>query len=78
MAIRPGKNSHPDQTTLAAALHILKYLKKRRLEHYDNLLVFMRKQVLGGEVLFLPALNFLFMLGLVEYRPKTDVLEYTG
>ncbi|WP_414590540.1 ABC-three component system middle component 8, partial [Anabaena sp. CCY 9614] len=32
----------------------------------------------GGETLFLPSLNFLFLLGLVEYRPKTDAIEYLG
>ena len=31
-----------------------------------------------GDVLFLPALNFLFLMGLVEYRPKTDAVEYVG
>jgi hypothetical protein len=29
-------------------------------------------------VLFLPTLSFLYLLGLVEYRPKTDSLEYVG
>jgi hypothetical protein len=29
-------------------------------------------------VLFLPSLNFLYLLGLVDYRPKTDSVEYSG
>lgn len=29
-------------------------------------------------MLFLPALNLLFLLGLIEYRPKTDAVEYVG
>jgi hypothetical protein len=37
-----------------------------------------KKSVIGGDVLFLPALNLLYLLGLVEYRPKTDALEYVG
>jgi len=34
--------------------------------------------VVGGDVLFLPALNFLYLMGLIEYRPKTDAVEYVG
>jgi hypothetical protein len=29
-------------------------------------------------VLFQPALNFLFLMGLIDYRPKTDAVEYVG
>ena len=29
-------------------------------------------------MLFLPALNFLYLMGLIEYRPKTDAVEYMG
>lgn len=31
-----------------------------------------------GDVLFLPSLNFLYLLGLIEYHPKTDSIEYVG
>jgi hypothetical protein len=63
---------------VAIALVLLGRLKSRRLEEYDALRKYARKAVAGGDVLFLPALNFLFLLGLVEYRPKTDSLEYAG
>lgn len=43
-----------------------------------TLYVNLQKSVIGGEVLFLPALNFLYLMGLIEYRPKTDALEYVG
>jgi hypothetical protein len=42
------------------------------------LLHFARKSVVGGDVLFLPSLDFLFLMGLVEYHPKTDAFEYVG
>jgi hypothetical protein len=45
---------------------------------YDNLRRFARNAVAGGDVLFLPALNFLYLMGLLEYHPKTDALEYVG
>jgi hypothetical protein len=53
-------------------------LKARRLEDYDSLRKYAKKAVAGGDVLFLPALSFLYLLGLIEYRPKTDAVEYVG
>ncbi len=76
--LRPTKHSHPDRTVVGVALVLLGRLKSRRLDEYDALRKFARKAIAGGDVLFLPALNFLFLLGLVEYRAKTDSLEYLG
>lgn len=76
--LRPTKHSHPDRTVVGVALVLLGRLKSRRLDEYDALRKFAREAIAGGDVLFLPALNFLFLLGLVEYRPKTDSLEYLG
>ena len=75
--LRPNKHSHPDRTVLNTALVILVRLRTRRLVQYDALLSHIRKAVKGGEFLFLPALNLLFLLGLVTYRSKTDSFEYT-
>jgi hypothetical protein len=60
------------------SLLLLSRLKTRRLDEYDVLRKFAKKNVIGGDVLFLPALNFLYLLGLIEYRPKTDAVEYVG
>ncbi|WP_354004855.1 ABC-three component system middle component 8 [Ramlibacter albus] len=76
--LRPSKHSHPDRTVVNVALLLLARLRKRRLESYSEMKQFAKKAVAGGDVLFLPALNFLFLLGLVEYRPKTDAIEYVG
>ncbi len=76
--LRPTKHSHPDRTVVNVALLLLKHLRKRRFDRYGDLRTFAKKAVTGGDVLFLPALNFLFLLGLVEYRPKTDAIEYVG
>ena len=56
---------------------LLARLKARRVEEYDALRKIVKKMS-GGDVLFLPAMNLLFLLGLVEYRPKTDAFEYMG
>jgi hypothetical protein len=76
--LRPTKHSHPDRTIINVSLILLARLKDRRLEDYDKLRKYAKKTVIGGDVLFLPALSFLFLLGLIEYRPKTDAVEYVG
>ena len=76
--LRPTKHSHPDSTVVNVSLVLLRCLKKSRLEEYDSLRQQAKKAVAGGDVLFLPALNFLYLLGLIEYRPKTDSIEYVG
>lgn len=76
--LSPTKHSHPDRTVVSVATILLKHLRKRRLDGYSEMRAFAKKAVVGGDVLFLPALNFLFLLGLIEYRPKTDAIEYRG
>jgi len=76
--LRPTKHSHPDRTVIYVSLRLLARLKALRLDDYDGLRKFAKKAVPGGDVLFLPALNFLYLLGLIEYRPKTDAMEYVG
>lgn len=76
--LRPTKHSHPDRTVINVSLLLLARLKTRRLADYDSLRKFAKKSVSGDDVLFLPALNFLYLLGLIDYRPKTDSVEYVG
>jgi hypothetical protein len=76
--LRPTKHSHPDRTVINVSLLLLARLKSRRLDEYDSLLKYAKKTVSGGDVLFLPALNFLYLMGLIDYRPKTDAVEYVG
>ena len=76
--LRPSKHSHPDRTVVNVAALVLARLRNRRLDEYSSLRGYVKKAVRGGDFLFLPALNLLFVLGLVEYRPKTDAFEYVG
>lgn len=78
MMLRPSKHSHPDRTVINVSMLLLGRLRARRVEEYDALKKLVKKNVSGGEVLFLPAMNLLYLLGLVEYRPKTDAFEYLG
>ena len=76
--LRPTKHSHPDRTVINVSLLLLARLKTRRLDEYDSLRKYAKKAVIGGDVLFQPALNFLYLLGLIDYRSKTDSVEYVG
>lgn len=76
--LRPSKHCHPDRTIIYVSLLILARLKIRRVEDFAALRKHAKKSVTGGDVLFLPALNFLFLLGLIDYRPKIDAVEYLG
>jgi hypothetical protein len=76
--LRPSKHSHPDRTVVNVSVLLLARLKTRRLDNYDSLRKYAKKAVSGGDVLFLPALNFLYLIGLIDYRPKTDAVEYLG
>ena len=76
--LRPSKHSHPDRTIISVAVFMLRRLKERRVEEFGSLLKLVKKSIKSGDVLFLPALNFLFLLGLIDYRRKTDSIEYLG
>lgn len=76
--LRPTKHSHPDRTVINVSLLLLQRLRARRVGEYDALRKYVKNAVVGGDVLFLPALNFLYLLGLIDYRPKTDAVEYVG
>ncbi len=74
----PTKHSHPDKTVIAISIIILQRLKKMRVERYDDLLKYLHKKNKDGKYLFLAAMNFLYLLGVVEYHIKTDSFEYVG
>jgi hypothetical protein len=76
--LRPTKHSHPDRTVINLALVLLARLKSKRIEDYASLRAVAKTKITGGDVLFLPALSFLYLLGVIEYRAKTDAIEYVG
>jgi hypothetical protein len=74
--LRPNKYSHPDRTVINVSYILLARLKIKRIDEFSSLLAYVKQRVKSGETLFLPALNFLYLLGLIEYRPKIDSIEY--
>lgn len=76
--IRPSKHSNPDQTVIAVSALLLKRLSKVGVEKYDKLEELVANKVEGGEYLFLPSLNLLYLLGVIDYHKKSDTFEYVG
>jgi ABC-three component (ABC-3C) system Middle Component 8 len=76
--IRPTKHSEASLTVLPVAALLLKRLKRLRVDKAASLLVAARKEVPAADPLFAPSLSLLYLLGLVEYRSKTDSFEYVG
>ncbi|WP_407666212.1 ABC-three component system middle component 8 [Mycobacterium pinniadriaticum] len=74
----PSKHDHPDQTVLSVSSILLRQLRRQRIAPYADLVKIAKRKVKGGEVLFVPAINLLYALGLVEYRRKVDSFEYVG
>jgi len=78
MKLLPTKHSHPDKTPIALSIIIIKQLKKNRIERFDDLLEHLEKKNENAKSLFLASINFLYLMGLVEYHQKTDSFEYVG
>jgi hypothetical protein len=76
--IQPSKHAHPDKTLVAVTATLLKQLKGKRSIQFDELKGHLAKRNPDTVSLFLPAINLLFLLGLVIYRKHNDSFEYTG
>ncbi|HIF9391769.1 TPA: ABC-three component system middle component 8 [Photobacterium damselae] len=78
MLLKPNKNSHPDLTILAISSFLLKRIKSKKVEPYSNLYDALKKKNEKAISLLDLSLEFLFILGLVEYHEKNDLIEYIG
>lgn len=78
MIISPSKHDNPDQTVVYASFLMLKILKEKEIVPYKDLLQYIKSNIQGGECLFIPALDFLFLLDLVEYQIKIDSFKCIG
>lgn len=68
-----------DTSLLRVASIVLKELKRKGAVAFEALRrLVIRRIGDDGELMFLPALRFLFLLGRVEYHSKNDVVELVG
>lgn len=78
MLLKPNKNADPDLTILATSTLLLKRLAKKQFGTITDLRLILMANNKNSVSLLEPSLEFLFLLGLVEYHPKNDLIEYLG
>ncbi|MCK1449595.1 hypothetical protein IVB36_01360 [Bradyrhizobium sp. 35] len=75
--LTPRKHLNLDVSVIRIASIMLRELKKRGVIEFERLRGIVVRRVGGdGDVTFLPALSFLYLLGKIEYHEKNDVIEY--
>jgi hypothetical protein len=75
--LTPRKHLNLDVSVIRIAAIMLRELKKRSVVEMERLrTVVIRRVGPDGELSFLPALNFLFLVGKVEYHLQNDTLEF--
>lgn len=76
--LRPNKHSDPELTVLPVAGKLLAFLRMKRTASVASI----REHVCGDraevEPLLVPAIDVLYLLGLLAYRRKADSFEYLG
>ncbi|ELP6122764.1 hypothetical protein QTV43_004000 [Vibrio vulnificus] len=78
MLLKPNKNANPDLTVMATSTFLLKRIKKNKVETITDLRLALLENDKSSTPLLESALEFLFLLGLIEYHTKNDLIEYTG
>lgn len=78
MLLKPNKNADPDLTIMATSAFLLNVLKKNHFETITDLMLALMENNKDSVALLEPSLEFLFLLGLIEYHPKNDLIEYVG
>ncbi|PSB84827.1 hypothetical protein C5F64_12790 [Photobacterium damselae subsp. damselae] len=78
MLLKPNKNANPDLTILAASSLILTKLRKSQFETITDLRLVLHENNKDSTSLLESSLEFLFLLGLIEYHQKNDLIEYIG
>jgi hypothetical protein len=75
--LTPRKHLNLDVSVLRISTIMLRELSKRGVIEIEQMrAVVIRRTGADGELAFLPALAFLFLLGKVDYHLKNDTLEY--
>jgi hypothetical protein len=75
--LTPKKYLNLDVSVLRVSSLMLNELRKRKVIEFERLRAIVLKRVGGdGDLAFLPALNFIYLLGKVDYHLKNDTLEY--
>ena len=77
--LTPKKHLDLDTSVLRVSSIILKELQRKGVIEYERLRgVVERRTGSDGLMSFVPGLNVLYLLGLVDYHVKNDTIEYRG
>jgi hypothetical protein len=75
--ITPKKHLNLDVSVLRVSAFILRELRRRRTMDFQTLRQRISRSVgTDADLVFLPALSLLFLLGRIEYHAKNDSFEY--
>jgi len=74
--IRPAKHLNLNTCVLRAASRVLARLQGERICRFADLRASLSDLGDDAEVVFLPTIHFLFLLGQLDYHPQTDCFEY--
>lgn len=74
--IRATKHLDLNTCILRAASRLLSKLQADRLCRFDELRAMLTDFGADADVLFLPTVHFLFLMGRVRYHTQTDSFEY--
>jgi hypothetical protein len=74
--IQAAKHINLNTCLLRAASRLLTRLQEDRVCRYSKLLGSLADFGDDANAIFLPTVNFLFLMGRVQYHPQTDSFEY--
>lgn len=75
--LTPAKHLDLDRSLLRVSSEILAELRRRRIVPVEKIRAYVKRRVGDdADVIVLPALSFLFLLGKLDYREKNDSFEY--
>jgi hypothetical protein len=74
--IRPVKHLNLNVCVIRAASRLLSRLQVERVCGFEELRRSLDDLGADGDVMFLPTVHFLFLLGRVDYHAQTDSFEY--
>lgn len=74
--IRPAKHLNLNSCVLRAACRLLTRLQEERVCGFEELRRSLDHLGPDADVLFLPTVHFLYVLGCVDYHAQTDSFEY--
>lgn len=75
--LTPSKHLDLDRSAVRVAAEVMAELRRRRIMGYDAVVQLIKRRTGDdADVVVAPALNFLYLIGRLEYHPINDTFEY--